>query len=95
MNPWESHRHSGWIFIREGKNRALNGQGCVPPIVKSNPDAHSLLKLATGSAAWFLAIVQRILTALATRYDKSILSFESFLNLVAVRLWLKSFVNAA
>ncbi len=32
---------------------------------------------------------------IATRYDKSILSFESFLNLAAVRLWLKSFVNAA
>lgn len=32
---------------------------------------------------------------IATRYDKSALSFESFLNLAAVRLWLKSFVNAA
>ena len=32
---------------------------------------------------------------IATRYDKSILSFESFLNLAAVRLWLRSFVNAA
>lgn len=32
---------------------------------------------------------------IATRYDKTILSFESFLNLAAVRLWLKSFVNAA
>lgn len=32
---------------------------------------------------------------IATRYDKSVLSFESFLNLAAVRLWLKSFVNAA
>lgn len=31
---------------------------------------------------------------IATRYDKSILSFESFLNLAAVRLGLKSFVNA-
>lgn len=30
---------------------------------------------------------------IATRYDKSVLSFESFLNLAAVRLWLKSFVN--
>ena len=32
---------------------------------------------------------------LATRYDKTILSFESFLNLAAARLWLKSFVNTA
>ncbi len=32
---------------------------------------------------------------IATRYDQTILSFESFLNLAAVRLWLKSFVNAA
>jgi transposase len=32
---------------------------------------------------------------IATRYDKSILSFESFLNLAAVRLWLKTFVNTA
>ena len=31
---------------------------------------------------------------IATRYDKTLLSFESFLNLAAVRLWLKSFVNA-
>ena len=31
----------------------------------------------------------------ATRYDKTVLSFESFLNLAAARLWLKSFVNAA
>jgi transposase len=29
------------------------------------------------------------------RYDKTVLSFESFLNLAVVRLWLKSFVNAA
>ena len=32
---------------------------------------------------------------IATRYDKTILSFESFLNLAAVRLWLKTFVNTA
>ena len=32
---------------------------------------------------------------IATRYDKTILSFESFLNLAATRLWLKSFVNTA
>ncbi|MFC0500368.1 IS5 family transposase [Asaia krungthepensis] len=32
---------------------------------------------------------------IAIRYDKSILSFESFLNLATVRLWLRSFVNAA
>lgn len=32
---------------------------------------------------------------IATRYDKTILSFESFVNLAAARLWLKSFVNAA
>ena len=32
---------------------------------------------------------------IATRYDKTILSFESFLNLAAARLWLKSFVNTA
>jgi transposase len=31
----------------------------------------------------------------ATRYDKTALSFASFLNLAGVRLWLKSFVNAA
>jgi transposase len=31
---------------------------------------------------------------IATRYDKTALSFESFLNLAASRLWLKSFVNA-
>ena len=32
---------------------------------------------------------------IATRYDKTILSFESFLNLAAARLWLKSYVNTA
>ena len=32
---------------------------------------------------------------IATRYDKTILSFESFLNLAAARLWLKAFVNTA
>jgi len=32
---------------------------------------------------------------IATRYDKTALSFESFLNLAAARLWLQSFVNAA
>lgn len=32
---------------------------------------------------------------IATRYDKTVLSFESFLNLTAARLWLMSFVNAA
>ncbi len=30
---------------------------------------------------------------IATRYDKTTLSFESFLNLAAARLWLKSYVN--
>jgi len=30
-----------------------------------------------------------------TRYDKTVLSFESFLNLAAARLGLKFFVNAA
>lgn len=30
-----------------------------------------------------------------TRYDKTALSFASFLNLAVVRLWLKSFVNGA
>lgn len=32
---------------------------------------------------------------IATRYDKTVLSFESFLNLAAARLGLKSFVNAS
>lgn len=32
---------------------------------------------------------------IATRYDKTTLSFASFLNLAAARLWLKSFVNTA
>jgi transposase len=32
---------------------------------------------------------------IATRYDKTALSFASFLNLAAARLWLQSFVNAA
>ena len=32
---------------------------------------------------------------IATRYDKTILFFESFLNLAATRLWLTSFVNTA
>ena len=32
---------------------------------------------------------------IATRYDKTLLSSESFLNLAATRLWLKSFVNTA
>ncbi len=32
---------------------------------------------------------------IATRYDKTILSFESFLNLATARLWLKSYINAA
>ena len=32
---------------------------------------------------------------IATRYDKTALSFASFLNLASVRLWLKSYVNRA
>ena len=32
---------------------------------------------------------------IATRHDKTALSFANFLNLAAVRLWLKSFVNIA
>jgi transposase len=32
---------------------------------------------------------------IANRYDKTALSFASFLNLAAARLWLKSFVNMA
>ena len=32
---------------------------------------------------------------IATRYDKTILSFASFINLAAARLWLKAFVNTA
>ena len=32
---------------------------------------------------------------IATRYEKTALSFESFLNLAAARLWLKSHVNTA
>jgi transposase len=32
---------------------------------------------------------------ITTPYDKTVLSFESFLNLAAARPWLKSFVNAA
>ena len=31
----------------------------------------------------------------ATRYDKTALSFASFLNLAAIRKWLPNFVNAA
>jgi transposase len=31
---------------------------------------------------------------IAIRYDKTVLSFESFLNFATVRLWLKSLVNA-
>jgi transposase len=31
----------------------------------------------------------------ATRYDKTVLSFESFLKVAVARLWLKVFVNAA
>jgi transposase len=30
---------------------------------------------------------------IAIRYDKTVLSFENFLDLAATRLWLKSFVN--
>lgn len=32
---------------------------------------------------------------IATHYDKTVLSFESFLNLAGTRLWLKSLVNTA
>jgi transposase len=32
---------------------------------------------------------------IATRYDKTALSFASFLNLAAIRKWLPNFVNAA
>jgi transposase len=31
---------------------------------------------------------------IATRYDKTVQSFENCLNLASARLWLKSFVNA-
>ena len=32
---------------------------------------------------------------IATRYDKTVLSFEGYLDLAAARLWLKTFVKAA
>jgi len=32
---------------------------------------------------------------IATRYDKTALSFMSFLNIAAARLWIGSFVNAS
>lgn len=32
---------------------------------------------------------------IATRYDKTALSFESFLNLASARLWIKTYVNRA
>lgn len=32
---------------------------------------------------------------IATRYDKTRLSYESFLNLAAAMIWLSDFVNAA
>lgn len=32
---------------------------------------------------------------IATRYDKTRLSYESFLNLAAAMIWLSAFVNAA
>ena len=32
---------------------------------------------------------------IATRYDKTALSFMSFLNLAAARLWIRFFVNVA
>ena len=32
---------------------------------------------------------------IATRYDKTALSFMSFLNLASARLWIRSFVNVA
>ncbi|MGF7156180.1 transposase [Novosphingobium gossypii] len=32
---------------------------------------------------------------IATRYDKTALSFASFLNLAAIRKWLPDFINAA
>jgi hypothetical protein len=32
---------------------------------------------------------------IATCYDKTVLSFESLLNLAATRMWLKPFVNTA
>ncbi|MBB4631499.1 transposase [Sphingosinicella soli] len=31
---------------------------------------------------------------ISTRYEKTVLSFESFLTLAAAHLWLESFVNA-
>jgi len=37
---------------------------------------------------------RRLFASGHTRYDKTVLSFESFLELAAARLWLKSFVNA-
>ncbi len=37
----------------------------------------------------FLKHMRRV----ATRYDKTALSFESFLNLAAIRRWIKHFVN--
>ncbi|MHB9879067.1 hypothetical protein ACSMXM_05335 [Pacificimonas sp. ICDLI1SI03] len=32
---------------------------------------------------------------IATRYDKTVFSFESFLNLAVTLLWLDSFINTA
>ena len=50
-------------------------------------------KDATASSACSAKLKQQ--RRIATRYDKTVLSFESFLNLAAARLWLKSFVNTA
>jgi transposase len=39
------------------------------------------------------SLLLRGIRRIATRYDKTALSFASFLNLASIRLWLKSFVN--
>ncbi|GBR51857.1 transposase [Acetobacter pomorum DSM 11825] len=40
-----------------------------------------------------LAVIPSRKGRIATRYNKTALSFMNFLNLAAARLWIKSFVN--
>ena len=42
---------------------------------------------------FFLSTRPKQMRRIATRYDKTALSFMSFLNLAAARLWIRSFVN--
>jgi transposase len=90
---WESAAGELLFRDRSGKVFELGEDREVPEEVARDRGRRRAAMLAIWNAMRDGKLKQQ--RRIATRYDKTVLSFESFLNLAAARLWLKSFVNAA